>query len=250
MSTLPHNGTPTLYELKPVKDRIKIGGLTPLTSTDFPGCLSAVVFCQGCPWRCGYCHNPHLIPRHSAEMLDWSQVMAFLQRRKGLLDAVVFSGGEPTLQEGIDAAIDEVKALGFKIGLHTGGTYPARLQDLLPKLDWVGMDIKATVEDYAKVTGTPNSGDKARESARLLLASDVPHEFRTTVHPLYHTPESLLRLAEELRAMGARQYVLQEFRPQGCADGVVNSFSAQALLDDDLCARIGSMFEIFSVRRA
>lgn len=232
-----------------MKDRMQIGGLTPLTSTDYPGCLAAVIFCQGCPWRCGYCHNPHLIPRDNGQ-LDWSAVMDFLRRRQGLLDAVVFSGGEPTLQDNLQSAISEVRDLGFKIGLHTGGTYPSRLKELLPMLDWVGMDIKATLDDYVRVTATPGSGMKAWESAEMLLESDIPHEFRTTVHPLYHTPDSLLRLAKELSTLGARHYVLQEFRPQGCADEAVSTYSAQELLDDALCSRIGEMFETFSVRRA
>lgn len=230
---------------------LQIGGLTPLTSTDFPGCLAAVVFLQGCPWRCGYCHNPHLIPRHGENPLQWSAVMNFLQRRRGLLDAVVFSGGEPTLQEGLRQAMSEVVDLGFKVGLHTGGTYPSRLAELLPLCSWVGMDIKAACADYDRVTGTPGSGKKARESAELLLASGVPYEFRTTVHPLYHTPESLLQLAQELKQLGAKHYVMQEFRPQGCADETVNaSYSHQELLKDGLCASIATMFESYSVRRA
>lgn len=229
---------------------LQIGGLTPLTSTDFPGCLAAVVFCQGCPWRCGYCHNPHLIPRHGGNQLEWPAVMRFLRRRRGLLDAVVFSGGEPTLQDGLEQAITEVRELGFKVGLHTGGTYPSRLGELLPLLSWVGMDIKSAFAGYDKVTGTPASGEKARGSARLLLASGVPYEFRTTVHPLYHTRDSLLQLAEELQQLGAKHYLLQEFRPQGCADETVSLHSAQELLDDAVCSRIGAMFERFSVRRA
>ncbi len=229
---------------------LQVGGLTPLTSTDYPGCLAAVVFCQGCPWRCGYCHNPHLIPRDSAAKMEWPAVMGFLHRRRGLLDAVVFSGGEPTLQEGLSQAIAEVRRLGFRIGLHTGGTYPARLQQNLTLLDWVGMDIKADFADYARVTGTPRSGDKALESARMLLASGIAHEFRTTVHPLYHTAEGLLQLAGSLRELGVRNYVLQEFRPQGCANPLLNTWSATELLDPALCARIGAMFETFSVRSA
>jgi len=229
---------------------LQIGGLTPLTSTDYPGCLAAVVFCQGCSWRCGYCHNPHLIPRDSAGKMEWSAVMDFLRRRRGLLDAVVFSGGEPTLQDGLSRAIVEVRRLGFRIGLHTGGTYPARLRQNLTLLDWVGMDIKTDFADYARVTGTPRSGDKALESARMLLASGIEHEFRTTAHPLYHTPEGLLRLAGSLRKLGVRNYVLQEFRQQGCANQLLNTYPARELLDPALCERIGAMFEIFSVRRA
>ena len=176
--------------------------------------------------------------------------MRFLRRRQGLLDAVVFSGGEPTLQDNLKPAVGEVRGLGFKVGLHTGGIYPSRLDKLLPLLSWVGMDIKAAFSDYDKVTGTPKSGENARESAQLLLASGVSYEFRTTVHPLYHTRDSLLQLAEELQQLGVKHYLLQEFRPHGCTDGAVNSYSARELLDDATCGRIGTMFESFSVRRA
>ncbi|MDD5304810.1 MAG: anaerobic ribonucleoside-triphosphate reductase activating protein, partial [Elusimicrobia bacterium] len=115
--------------------------MTPLSTTDYPGVLSAVLFLQGCPWRCSYCHNPHLIPADSPPEREWESALAFLRGRVGLLDAVVFSGGEPTLQDGLEDAMREVKAMGFKIGLHTGGAYPERLVALLPLIDWVGLDI-------------------------------------------------------------------------------------------------------------
>ena len=176
-------------------------------------------------------------------------MMNFLRRRRGLLDAVVFSGGEPTLQDALPQAIEEVRQLGFKIGLHTGGTYPARLKEILPLLDWVGMDIKADFGDYARVTDTPGSGDKALECARMLLDSGIACEFRTTAHPLYHSPESLLHLAGTLRDLGVRNYALQEFRPQGCTNQQLNSHPPHELLAPALCERIGAMFEHFSLRR-
>ena len=117
---------------------LRVGGLTPLSTTDWPGMLAAVVFCQGCPWRCGYCHNPDLIPARGDHEIPWEDVLAFLRRRQGLLDGVVFSGGEPTAQAGLADAMREVRALGFKIGLHTGGMYPQRLAAVLPLVDWVG----------------------------------------------------------------------------------------------------------------
>src|SRR5215831_3439565 len=106
---------------------LRVGGLIPLSASDWPGYLSAVVFCQGCPWRCGYCHNPHLLPARGSGGIAWSDVLAFLQRRAGLLDAVVFSGGEPLAQATLANAMRGVRRLGFRIGLHTGGAYPARL---------------------------------------------------------------------------------------------------------------------------
>ena len=174
--------------------------------------------------------------------------MNFLRHRQGLLDAVVFSGGEPTLQDGLKQAMTEARELGFKVGLHTSGAYPSRLAKLLPLSSWVGMDIKSSFTDYDKVTGVPSSGEKARESARILLASGVSYEFRTTVHSLYHTAASLLTLAEELQQLGAKHYVLQEFRSQGCE--AVATYPDQELLNDALCKHMGSMFDSYSVRRA
>ncbi len=204
---------------------LQVGGLTPLTTTDYPGCLAAVVFCQGCPWSCGYCHNPHLQPVGQTSQLEWDRVLAFLKRRIGLLDAVVFSGGEPLLQAGLEQAIRDVRDLGFKAGLHTGGAYPSRLERLLPLLDWVGMDLKAPFDDYPRITGVPGSGAKALAGARLLLESGVAHEFRTTFHPSLLERAEVLQLAEALAGLGAKRYVLQEFRGQGCADPALAAFS-------------------------
>ena len=228
---------------------LAIGGLTPLTTTDYPGHLSAVVFCQGCSWRCGYCHNPHLIARKSEAMVSWPGVKQFLQRRRGLLDAVVFSGGEPTLQRGLLDAVTETRELGYKVALHTGGPYPSRLGKLLPLLDWVGMDIKADFENYDTTTGTPGSGIKALESAQRVIASGVDCEFRTTVHPALISKEQMLVLAKTLSGMGAKKYVLQEFRPTGCVNAELAAVSAAGYADDELCDAMRPMFETFEVRR-
>src|SRR3954470_21541171 len=96
---------------------LRIGGFVPFSGIDYPHHLSAVVFCQGCPWRCGYCHNAHLQPARGESERTWDDVLAFLGRRRSLLDAVVFSGGEPTLQAGLGAAMQDVKAMGYKVGL-------------------------------------------------------------------------------------------------------------------------------------
>ncbi|WP_296755919.1 anaerobic ribonucleoside-triphosphate reductase activating protein, partial [Thiobacillus sp.] len=148
---------------------LRVGGLTPLSTTDWPGLLAAVVFCQGCPWRCGYCHNPDLIPPRGADEIPWEEVLAFLRRRQGLLDGVVFSGGEPTLQAALPDAMRAARGLGFKIGLHTGGMYPGRLAAVLPLVDWVGLDVKAPFADYAGITGVAESGTRARESLEQVL---------------------------------------------------------------------------------
>ncbi|MBK1703053.1 anaerobic ribonucleoside-triphosphate reductase activating protein [Halochromatium glycolicum] len=198
-----------------MSDTLRVGGLTPLTSVDYPGELAAVVYCQGCPWRCPYCHNRHLVDETGAvpAQLDWAEVLRRLESRRGLLDAVVFSGGEPTAQAALAAAMAEVRALGFKVGLHTGGPYPERLQRLLPHLDWVGLDIKALPEDYAQVTGAAGSGERAWQSLRLLLDAGVDLEVRTTPMPGLDDDAYLQRLMQQLADAGVRNYVLQQCQP-------------------------------------
>ncbi len=230
---------------------LRVGGYTPLSLSDWPGQLAAVVFCQGCPWRCGYCHNPHLIPPRANHSLEWDGVLAFLERRRGLLDAVVFSGGEPTLQAGITRALKQVKALGFKLGLHTAGVYPRRLAELLPELDWVAMDIKAPFADYATTTGVENSGAPALESVHLILASGVDYEFRTTVHPDLLPVATLPALAASLAQLGVRHYALQEFRPHGGANHEINASSTALYLNDAaLTGAIAPLFDSFCVRHS
>jgi pyruvate formate lyase activating enzyme len=158
---------------------LRIGGVTPLSASDYPEKLAAVLFCQGCAWRCGYCHNRHLLPKQGEKPVAWSEVMAFLRRRRGLLDAVVFSGGEPTLQPSLGEAMREVKALGYLVGLHTAGIVPRRLKQVLPLVDWVSMDLKAPFHEHERVTKVAGSGARARHSMELVLASGVPCEFHT-----------------------------------------------------------------------
>jgi pyruvate formate lyase activating enzyme len=158
---------------------LRVGGLTPLSAGDYPDKLAAVVFCQGCAWRCDYCHNRHLVPTKGETEWPWPRVQSFLEKRRGLLDAVVFSGGEPTMQPSLARAMVEVKALGYLVGLHTAGIVPKRLKAVLPLVDWVGMDVKGSWQEHAAITGVPGSGARARESYELILASGVACEFHT-----------------------------------------------------------------------
>lgn len=196
---------------------LEIGGFTPLSTTDWPGQLAAVVFVQGCPWRCHYCHNVDLQQRGAGQTGGWTRALATLQRRQGLLDGVVFSGGEPTLDPALPQAIAAVRALGFKVGLHTAGIYPDKLEQVLPLIDWVGFDIKANFADYEGITAMPRSGLPAQRSLQAVLQA-VQHqglalEVRTTYHPELHDDEQLVTLASTLRRLGITRWVVQQFRP-------------------------------------
>jgi pyruvate formate lyase activating enzyme len=196
---------------------LRIGGFTPFSITDYPGRLAAVVFCQGCPWRCAYCHNPHLLPADGPESHAWSDILRFLEGRRGLLDAVVFSGGEPTLQGGLTDAMREAKAMGFLIGLHSAGMYPQRLARVLSFVDWIGLDVKAPRAAYPRITGAPGTGQAVFESLLLVLEAGVDHELRCTWHPDLLPATELAALRDELGALGANRLVVQECRPPGRA---------------------------------
>jgi anaerobic ribonucleoside-triphosphate reductase activating protein len=209
-----------------------------------------VIFCQGCPWRCGYCHNPHLLPARAAAQIAWDDVLSFLRRREGLLDAVVFSGGEPLAQEALADAMRTVRNMGFRVALHTGGAHPRRLAEVLPLVDWIGFDLKALFSDYASITGVPGSGDKALASAQIVIEAGIAHEFRTTVHPAQLSPQALERLAGRLAGLGVTNYVLQEFRATGCTEPTLLRIGAPSFLSDAFCAKIAPQFASFALRRA
>jgi pyruvate formate lyase activating enzyme len=189
---------------------LPVGGLTPLTTVDWPDRLAAVVHTRGCPWRCPYCHNPEL-QQVAGQGYDWTKVLGFLNTRRGLLDGVVFTGGEPCLHPALADALQEVRALGFGTALHTGGAFPDRLAELLEGglVDWIGLDVKAPFEDYQACTEKSGSGERANRSLSLVIDSGVPYEVRTTVYEPLLTAERLDKLAIQLAGRGVTNWVLQ-----------------------------------------
>ena len=241
-------GSCSFAENGPVQQSLRVAGLTRMSTTDFPGRLAAVVFVQGCAWRCKYCHNPEIQSRLEAPVISWAGVLDFLDHRQGLLDGVVFCGGEPTVDRHLGQAIDDVRDRGFKVALHTAGIYPDRLKRLLPKLDWVGFDVKAPFDDYANTTGVAGSGERAEESLGYLLASGVEHEIRTTRHPSLLSSNSLRSMATSLRKQGVERFALQEFRPNGCIDASLDA--SPPPLDDNDVDHLHQLFPTFILRRA
>ena len=214
-----------------------IGGVTPLSTLDFPDALAAVIYCQGCPWGCPYCHNEPLREITDQTERDSASVLTWLEGRRGLLDAVVFSGGEPTLQDGLAPVLEAVRAMGFKVGLHTTGMYPDALSGILPLCDWVGLDIKAPRSAYDRITGVSGSGEAAFASLARLLGSGVPFETRTTWHPGLLTEAELAELAGELAAADAGRWIIQGFRPDGCTDPELAA-AGPAVFPPDLVTRL------------
>lgn len=153
------------------------------------------------------------------EQIPWDAVLDFLLSRRGLLDAVVFSGGEPILQPRLLDAVAEARALGFRIGLHTTGMFPERFAALLPLLDWVGFDVKAPFAEYARIAGIDRSGENALKSLRRLLASGIPYEVRTTVHPSLLSTADMVDLKTQLLDLGVETFAVQQYRPQGSVPG-------------------------------
>jgi pyruvate formate lyase activating enzyme len=185
-----------------------------MTTVDFPGRLACVIFTQGCPWRCPYCHNAGLRPIRSKGTVPWKKVLSFLDARRGFLDGVVFSGGEPTRNARLPEALRQVRNLGYAIGLHTAGIYPKRLGLVLPLVDWVGLDIKAPLDRrYQLLTGSPGSAMRVIISLNLVLKSGVDFQLRTTVDPSLTSAADLDDLRRHLHIAGAPEPVIQPARP-------------------------------------
>lgn len=198
-------------------DDLQIAGLTALSTCDWPNKLVATVFLQGCPLACTYCHNPDLLDPCTPGRIRWQAVRDLLAKRHGLLDGVVFSGGEPTRQAGLAMAMQEVRNLGFEVGLHTAGSYPKRFAEVLPLCDWIGLDIKGPERLYGAITGAQSSARKAFACLRLALESGVSLQVRTTVDPTIMSPDDVAELTSTLGKLGVREHVLQIVRTEGAS---------------------------------
>jgi pyruvate formate lyase activating enzyme len=196
---------------------LRVGGLTPFTSLDFPGRFAAVVHLQGCPLACPYCHSPHLRGSGPPAM-GWPDVLAWLGTRRGLLDGVVFSGGEPCAQPGLHAALLACREHGFATALATSGAYPRRLARMLAALEWIGLDWKSPPSHTLRATGHAGLGQRFVACVEAVLASGIRHEIRTTYHPAVFERADLTEMARSLAALGARSWVIQEFSTAGVLD--------------------------------
>ena len=194
---------------------VMIGGLQKVTLLDYPGQVACTVFLKGCNLRCPYCHNPALvIPGEETEDISQEDFFSFLASRKGKLDGVCITGGEPTLHPELPDLIRNIRYQGFLVKLDTNGTNPKMLKALLQDrlLDYVAMDIKNCPFRYEETCGA-DVMERVKESAALLMGGDVECEFRTTVCAPFHTPTELEEIGKWLR--GAKHYYIQPFVDSG-----------------------------------
>ena len=196
---------------------MRILGLQKLSLLDFPGKVAATVFTGGCDLRCPFCHNaPLVLPGRGTSALDAGGVLDFLASRRGLLDGMVLSGGEPLLQPDAADFLAEVKAMGFAVKLDTNGCHPDALADILDRrlADYVAMDIKNSLEKYPWTVGVPGFDTAPVErGARLLMEGPADYEFRTTLVRPFHEVGDMETIGRWLR--GARRYYLQAFVDSG-----------------------------------
>lgn len=195
---------------------MKLAGLVKSSLIDYPGRVAAVVFTQGCNFRCGFCHNPDLIPGGEGGLSEL-ELFEFLSKRVGKLDGVVITGGEPTIHYDLSQFIRRIREYGFSVKLDTNGSNPSLLSSLLTEnlLDFVAMDIKGKGKDYSRISHYSDLSNIER-SVEIIKKAGIPYEFRTTVLPAYHKVEDFEEIGQWLS--GAQRYAVQGFRDENLFD--------------------------------
>lgn len=206
-----------------------IGGLMKLTLLDFPGKVACTVFVSGCNFKCPFCHNASLV-NAGAENIDENDFFAFLTRRRGILDGVCISGGEPTLYNDLPNFASRIKELGYAVKLDTNGSDPEMLERMisLKLVDYVAMDIKNSERGYVETCGGVDFIDRVEKSIDLLLCGNIDYEFRTTVVRELHSENDFEDIGK--RISGAKRYYLQKF----IDSGDILSCGMSAASDDDM----------------
>lgn len=201
----------------------KIAGIQKTTLLDYPTKVAAIVFTQGCNFRCGYCHNPDLLEQNKNTDFLPENFISFLKTRQGKLDGVVITGGEPTLQSGLYDFIKQIKQLDFAVKLDTNGTNPKILKKLLSEnlVDYIAMDIKAPIEKYSEITGINVNTNNIKTSIDLIIKSLTEYEFRTTVLKSQLSFEDFDKIGQTIK--GANLYYLQKFVPNKIYNEKLNS---------------------------
>ncbi len=190
---------------------MRIGGLQKFSLIDYPGKISAIIFTIGCNFRCPFCHNPDLVDETIENELDEEKFFEFLEKRKGSLDAVTITGGEPTMQDDLLPFIKKIKGMGFLVKLDSNGTNPQVLKKAIKEklVDYIAMDIKSPLEKYGATVGRAVDLKKIKESIEIIKNSGLDYEFRTTVVKALLPKEDFPLIGKAIK--GAKKYFLQKF---------------------------------------
>jgi len=193
------------------------GGFQEFTLIDYPNKVSCIIFTQGCNFKCGWCHNPELVEFNQESRIKEEEIFSFLEKRKGKLDAVVITGGEPTLQQDLINFIKKIKSMNFLVKLDTNGSNPQTIKKLIDFkiIDYLAMDVKAPLEKYNEITNSHVDLEKIKETIKLITNSNLDYEFRTTVIRQLNK-QDIIDIVKLIK--GTRLYILQKFIPSKTLD--------------------------------
>jgi pyruvate formate lyase activating enzyme len=214
---------------------MKIKGFIKNTFIEYPGKIAAMIFLPNCNFKCSFCFNPELISDSEAlKDIDEKEVFDYLEKNKKWIDAVVISGGEPTLHKDLAEFIMKIKNLGYLVRIYTNGTTPKMLEKLIDEklIDSIAMDIKAplTKEDYESITNVKGMLENVKKSISLIMQSDLEYEFRTTVVPSIHSEKDIEEIANHIK--DAKLFILQKFLPENALDSKLKKLKTQN--DDEM----------------
>ncbi|HBP01494.1 MAG TPA: anaerobic ribonucleoside-triphosphate reductase activating protein [Candidatus Moranbacteria bacterium] len=231
---------------------MRLGGYQKLTLIDYPGKIATTVFTVGCSFRCPFCHNPELVLADQfPELNDMeAEFFKFLEKRKGKLEGVCITGGEPTIQPDIINFIKKVKAMGFLVKLDSNGTRPDVLRKVIKEklVDFIAMDIKNSPKKYSKTVGVSADMERIKLSVYMIMNSGIDYEFRTTVVPGIHEEKDFDEIAKWIK--GAKAYYLQEFRDLKVIDPKLKGKRDVKPIDlEKIAGKISGNFGVMKVRR-
>jgi len=206
---------------------MKIGGLQKVSLIEYPGKICAIIFTQGCNFNCPYCYNAELVdPNLYRECLPEDEIFSFLAKRKGKLDAVTITGGEPTIQPDLIEFVKYVRKIGYLIKIDTNGSYPKVIEKLISKklVDYIAMDLKGPLSKYMIVTRSQINEDEIKQSIEIIMKSGIPYEFRTTILKQLLDENDILEIGNLIK--GASLYILQQFVPTRTLDKNFHNYEA------------------------
>jgi pyruvate formate lyase activating enzyme len=218
---------------------MEFGGFEKFTLIDFPAKIACMVYTVGCPFRCPYCHNPELVDETCTTRIDESVILKFLDERKGMIDGIVITGGEPTMHgQKLISFMREVKQRNFLIKLDTNGVHPEFIQEVIDEnlVDYIAMDIKSPLSKYSQTVARPVDIEAIKSSVRVIIGSGIPYEFRTTIIRSMLSVEDIEEIGKEIK--GATNYYLQKFVPTKILNP---QFLKKVTYNDEEFARIQTM---------